>query len=111
FDPKPENETDRKLMVWSRRGSLNDRGRRADATERAQRREDRVRVATSRGRQESQRSVSGDGGLAAGVLQLEAALCGAGVERTTGAAPAAGRKPQAQDLSGGSHLAQAHPAG
>ena len=44
-DPKPENETPGKLMVWPGCGSLNDRGRRTDATERAQRREDRVRIA------------------------------------------------------------------
>src|ERR1700676_4415933 len=92
FDPKPENETERKLMVWPRCGSLNDRGRRTDATERAERREDRVRVAAGGGRQESQGGLPGEGGLGAGVLQLETTLRGDGVERTAGATPAAGRE-------------------
>jgi putative transposase len=41
FDPKPENETKGKLMVLAVVWFSDDRGRRTDATERAQRREDR----------------------------------------------------------------------
>src|SRR6267142_52916 len=87
-------------MVWPRCGSLNDRGRRIDATERAE-----------RGGQEGQRGLPGDGCLAAGVLQLETALRGAGVERTAGVAPTARRKSQAQDLGSRPHLGQTHSAG
>src|ERR1700694_3515332 len=105
-DPKPENETGRKLMVWPRCGSLNDRGRRTDATERAQRREDRVRVAAGRGRQESQRGLPGDGRRSAGVRQLEAALRETGIERTAGTAPVARRESQAEDVGRGPHLVQ-----
>ena len=48
-DPKTENETAGKLMVRPGCGSLGARERRTDATEGAQRREDRIRVAAGRG--------------------------------------------------------------
>ena len=51
------------------------------------------------------------GVLAAGVLQLETALRGAGVERTPGIAAVARREPQAKDVGRGSYLGQAHLAG
>src|ERR1700681_1638526 len=97
------------VLRWC--GSLNDRGRRTDATERAQRREDCVRIAAGGGRQESRRGLPGDGSLAAGVLQLEKEVGRTGVERTPGAAAVTRREPQAENAGGRSYLGQAHLAG
>ena len=63
------------------------------------------------GGQEGRRHLPGDGCIAAGVLQLEAAVRGVGLERTAGAAATAGREPQAEDLGGRSDPGQAHFAG
>src|SRR5271156_334114 len=110
-DPKPENETKGKLMVWPWCGSLNDRGRRTDATERAQRREDRIRVAAGGSRQKGERGLPRNGCFAAGVLQLEATLRRTGIERTSRATPVARREQEAEDDGRGSQLGQAHSAG
>src|SRR5882757_10528577 len=75
--------------------------RRRSARETTQRGTDPVCLATDRRGQEGQRSLSGDGGVAAGGLQLEAAICGTGIARTAGAPTTARRKPQAErDRSG-----------
>jgi hypothetical protein len=76
YDQKPENETAGKLRIWPGVVFLNDRRRSAHATERAQRREDYVRVTADRNGKGSPRGLPGDGRVAAGILQLEAAVCG-----------------------------------
>jgi hypothetical protein len=50
-------------------------------------------------------------GVAAGGLQLEAAIRGTGIERAAGAPAIAGREPQAQRDRGGPHVGQTHFAG
>src|SRR4029077_17794197 len=97
------------VLPWC--GSLNDRGRRTDATERAQRREDRVRAAAGGGGQESGRSLPRDGRLGASVLQLEAALRWAGAERAPRVAAVARREPQTKDAGGRSDLGQTYSPG
>ena len=76
-----------------------------------QRGADPVYLAADRRGQEGQRSLSGDGGVAAGSLQLEAAICGTGIARTAGAPTTARRKPQAERDRSGPHVRQAHFAG
>jgi len=91
-DPKPENETVSKLRIaswiW-----FSGRRRRRYARETTQRRPDSLCLAAGRRRQEGQRSLSGDGGVAAGGLQLEAAIRGVGIERAARVAATARRSP------------------
>ena len=56
-------------------------------------------------------SLSGDGGVAAGGVQLEAAIRGTGIERITGTPAIAEREPQAERDRGGPHVGQTHFAG
>jgi hypothetical protein len=90
-DPKPENETVLKLRLA--------------------RRADRLRLAASRRGQEGQRSLPGDGGIAASILQLEAAIRRAGIAGAAGTPATARRKPQAERDRSGSYVGQAHFAG
>src|SRR3984893_11496248 len=85
--------------------------RRRDARETTQRGADSLCLATGRSGQESQRSVSGDGGITAGGLQLEAAIRGIGIERAAGTPATARRKPQAEGDRSGPHVGQTHSAG
>src|SRR5882762_8891430 len=91
-DPKPKNETVLKLRKASWMWFSGRKRRRRNARETTQRGTDPVCLATDRRGQEGQRSLSGDGGIAAGGLQLEAAICGTGIARTAGAATTARRK-------------------
>src|SRR5580704_16678652 len=111
FDPKPENETARRLSPALRCGPLDESGRRKNAEEGTHRRADHLRLAASRRRQESGRRLPGDGDIAAGVLQLEEALRGIGVERASRVAAVAGREWEAEDLGCGSESGQAHLTG
>ena len=61
--------------------------------------------------QEGQRSLSRDGSVAAGGLQLEAATRGAGIARAAGAPATARRKPQTERDRSRPHVGQAHFAG
>src|SRR5579864_7483718 len=74
IDPKPGNETGRKLSLVAGCGPLDESRRRTNAEEGTQRREDHLRLAASRGGQEGGRDLPGDGRLPAGVLQLEAKI-------------------------------------
>src|SRR5712692_5466076 len=85
--------------------------RRRHARETTQRGADRLRLAASRRGREGQRSLSRDGGIAASVLQLEAAICRAGIAGAAGAPATAARKPQAERDRSGPHVGQAHFAG
>src|SRR3954449_10903787 len=110
-DPKPKNETRRKLNpatgLWSseRKGE-----RRTNAEEGTQRGEDSVRATPGRKGQEGGRPVPGNGRFAADVLHVEAALRGAGAERATGTAATARGEPQAEGFGGGPEPGQAHIA-
>src|SRR6202021_1905368 len=75
-DPKPENETARRLSPAAGCGPLDESGRRKNAEERTHRRANHLRLAASRRRPESGRCLPGDGDIAAGVLQLEETLRG-----------------------------------
>src|SRR5580692_10242645 len=110
-DPKPENETARRLSPAPGCGPLDESGRRKNAEEGTHRRADHLRLAASRRRQESGRRLPGDGDIAAGVLQLEEALRGIGVERASRVAAVAGREWEAEDLGCGSESGQAHLTG
>jgi hypothetical protein len=79
--------------------------------ETTQRRADSLCLAADRRGQESQRSLSGDGGVAAGGLQLEATICGAGIARAAGAPATARRKPETERDRSGPHVGQTHFAG
>src|SRR5688572_7224805 len=109
LDPKPENETAARLRAAAGCGPLNEGGRRIrHATERTQRRADRIRSAAGRGRQEGERSVPRDGRVGTSILQLETALCWLGLERTAGAATVARREPKAEDAGGRPDSGQAY---
>src|SRR5580704_5246161 len=96
-DPNPENETAGKLRVGAGCGPLDESGRRSqNATKRVWGREDRIRVTASRGRQEGQRGMPGNGRFGAGVLQLAASLCGIGIERAAGTASVAPGESEAE---------------
>src|ERR1700674_1996335 len=96
LDPKPKNETVLKLRRASWMWFSGRKRRRRNARETTQRRADSLCLAADRRGQESQRSLSGDGGVAAGGLQLEATICGAGIARAAGAPATARRKPEAE---------------
>ena len=61
--------------------------------------------------QEGQRSLSGDGGIAASVLQLEAAIRRTAIAGAAGAPATARREPQTERDRSGPHVGQAHFAG
>src|SRR5258708_35468948 len=111
IDPKPENETVSKLRIASWIWFSGRKRRRRYARETTQRGADSLCLAAGRRGQEGQRSLSGDGGVAAGGLQLEAAIRGVGIERAARVAATARREPQAERDRSGSHVGQAHLAG
>ena len=65
----------------------------------------------SRRRQESGRYLPRTGCVAAGVLQLEAAVCGAGIERAARVAAASGGEPEAEDVGRRFDARPAYPSG
>ena len=112
IDPKPENETAANLRVAAGCGPLNEsEGRIRNATERAQRRADRVRSAAGRSGQEGGRHLPGDGRIPTSLLQLEEALRRCWSKRVTRVAPATRGKPKAEDAGGGPHAGQAYSPG
>ena len=110
-DPKPENETIDKLRTKPGCDPLDEGRRRRHAEEGAQRRGDRTSVAPGRSGPEGERDLPGNGCIAAGLLQLEAALRWIGFERVTRATAIAGRESEAEDSGGGPDAGQAHTAG
>src|SRR5580704_14932403 len=110
-DPKPENETVLKLRLASWMWFSGQKRRRRNARETTQRGADSVCLAAGRRGQEGQRSLSGDGGIAAGGLQLEAAIRGIGIERAAGTPATARRESQTERDRSRPHVGQAHFAG
>src|SRR4029079_2795806 len=111
-DPKPENETAASLRVAAGCGPLNESGRRIrNATERAQRRADRLRSAAGRSRQEGGRHLPRDGRIPTSLLQLEEALRRCWGKRVTRVAPVTRGKPPAKDSGRGPHAGQAYSPG
>ena len=113
IDPKPENETARRLSPAAGCGPLDESGRRKNAEERTHRKRQIIyALRQAEGGPESGRCLPGDGDIApAGVLQLEETLRGIGFERATRVAAVAGREWEAQDLGCGSESGQAHLTG
>src|SRR6202790_4180511 len=107
-DPKPKNETVLKLRLASWIWFSGRKRRRRYARETTQRGADSVCLAAGRSGQEGQRSLSGDGGVAAGGLQLEAAIRGIGIERAEGTPAIAGRDRQAESDRCGPHFGKTH---
>src|SRR6516164_9723957 len=110
-DPKTRKRDSGKLKAARRICFSGRTRRRGNAKERAQRGADRLRLAASRRGSEGQRSLPGDGSIAAGVLPLEAAVRRTGIERAARTSATAGREPQAKRDRRGPHVGQAHLAG
>src|SRR6202030_1198047 len=110
-DPKPKNETVLKLRLASWIWFSGRKRRRRNARETTQRGADRLRLAASGRGQEGRRSLSGDGGIAASVLQLETAIRRSGIAGAAGTSATARREPQAERDRSGPHVGQGHFAG
>src|SRR3984893_17789487 len=110
-DPKPENETVLKLRLASWIWFSGRKRRRRYARETTQRGADSVCLAAGRRGQEGQRSLSGDGGIGAGGVRVEAAIRGIGIERAAGTPATARRESQTERDRSRPHVGQAHFAG